>query len=53
MLEPTGTAVVVKGPHPLHIGMAEPAAALERFFVVSETVAVLLLPSFHEAEGFG
>ncbi|MFF3249298.1 multiprotein-bridging factor 1 family protein [Streptomyces sp. NPDC002870] len=36
----------------LHIGMVEPAAALERFFVASETLAVVPLPSFHGAEGF-
>ncbi|MFD0623074.1 hypothetical protein ACFQ2K_09915 [Streptomyces sanglieri] len=36
----------------LHIGMVEPAAALERFFVASETAAVVPLPSCHVAEGF-
>lgn len=36
----------------LHIGMVEPAEALERFFVASETAAVVPLPSFHGAEGF-
>jgi hypothetical protein len=36
----------------LHIGMVEPAAALERFFVASETAAVVPLPSFHGAHGF-
>ncbi|WP_435886031.1 helix-turn-helix domain-containing protein [Streptomyces lydicus] len=36
----------------LHIGMVEPVAALERFFVASETQAVVPLPSFHGAEGF-
>ncbi|MGW2787345.1 hypothetical protein ACWC3X_40090, partial [Streptomyces populi] len=35
-----------------HIGMVEPTEALERFFVVSETAAVVPLPSFHGAEGF-
>ncbi|MCX4869508.1 hypothetical protein OIC43_42395 [Streptomyces sp. NBC_00825] len=32
--------------------MVEPAAALERFFVASETAAVVPLPSCHEAEEF-
>lgn len=36
----------------LHIGMVEPTEALERFFVASETAAVVPLPSFHGAEGF-
>ncbi|MGZ2359856.1 XRE family transcriptional regulator [Streptomyces sp. 372A] len=36
----------------LHIGMVESTEALERFFVASETAAVVPLPSFHGAEGF-
>ncbi|AUH44804.1 transcriptional regulator [Streptomyces sp. CMB-StM0423] len=36
----------------LHIGMVEPVQALERFFVASETAAVVPLPSFHGAEAF-
>ncbi|MEU4504907.1 hypothetical protein [Streptomyces sp. NPDC024089] len=36
----------------LHIRMVEPAAALQRLFVASETAAEVPLPSFHEAEGF-
>ncbi|WP_229898596.1 XRE family transcriptional regulator [Streptomyces finlayi] len=36
----------------LHIGMVERQEALERFFVASETQAVVPLPSFHGAEGF-
>ncbi|WP_328335997.1 MULTISPECIES: hypothetical protein [unclassified Streptomyces] len=36
----------------LHIGMVEPTEALERFFVASETAAVVSLPSFHGSEGF-
>lgn len=35
-----------------HIGMVELAAALERFFVASETTAVVPLPSCREAEEF-
>ncbi|MGG7569765.1 XRE family transcriptional regulator [Streptomyces sirii] len=36
----------------MHIGLVEPAEALERFFVASETAAVVPLPSFHGAQGF-
>ncbi|MFI9081927.1 helix-turn-helix domain-containing protein [Streptomyces sioyaensis] len=36
----------------LHIGLVEPTQPLERFFVASETQAVVPLPSFHGAEGF-
>lgn len=36
----------------LHIRLVEPTEALERFFVASETAAVVPLPSFHGAEGF-
>lgn len=36
----------------LHIGLAEPPVARERFFVASERAAVVPLPSFHGAEGF-
>ncbi len=36
----------------LHLGIVEPAGALERFFVASESAAVVPLPSFHGAEGF-
>ena len=36
----------------LHIGVVEPTKALERFFVASETAAVVPLPSFHGADGF-
>jgi hypothetical protein len=36
----------------LHMGMVEPAEALERFFVASETAAVVPVPAFHGAEGF-
>ncbi|MFE2432178.1 hypothetical protein ACFXJ5_36335 [Streptomyces sp. NPDC059373] len=36
----------------LHIGLVEPAGVLERFFVASESAAVVPLPSFHGAEGF-
>lgn len=36
----------------LHIGMVDPAEAPERFFVASETAAVVPLPSFHGADGF-
>ncbi|GGT56249.1 hypothetical protein GCM10010271_70110 [Streptomyces kurssanovii] len=36
----------------LHIGMVDPASAPERFFVASETAAVVPLPSFHGADGF-
>ncbi|MEU1668427.1 hypothetical protein ABZ547_33580 [Streptomyces sparsogenes] len=36
----------------LHIGVVEPTEALERFFVASETQAVVPLPSCHGAEGF-
>ncbi|MFW6690170.1 helix-turn-helix domain-containing protein [Streptomyces sp. MAR4 CNX-425] len=41
-----------RGVKTLHIGMVEQAAALERFFVASETSAVVPLPSFHGAEAF-
>ncbi|MCY0929443.1 XRE family transcriptional regulator [Streptomyces sp. H27-H1] len=40
------------GQKTLHIGMVEPSSAMERFFVASETAAVVPLPSFHGAEGF-
>lgn len=36
----------------LHIGLVEPLSAMERFFVASESEAVVPLPSFHGAEGF-
>ncbi|MFD9418729.1 XRE family transcriptional regulator [Streptomyces goshikiensis] len=36
----------------LHIGIVEPADAMERFIVASESAAVLPLPSFHGADGF-
>ncbi|WP_231608023.1 XRE family transcriptional regulator [Streptacidiphilus albus] len=36
----------------LHIGMVESPSAMERFFVASESSAVVPLPSFHGAEGF-
>ncbi|MFJ8852321.1 XRE family transcriptional regulator [Streptomyces sp. NPDC102437] len=36
----------------LHMGMVESDQALERFFVASETAAVVPLPSFHGTEGF-
>ncbi|MFM9540140.1 helix-turn-helix domain-containing protein [Streptomyces turgidiscabies] len=36
----------------LHIGLVEPTEALERFFVASESAAVVPLPSFHGADGF-
>ncbi|MEW2296972.1 helix-turn-helix transcriptional regulator [Streptomyces sp. NPDC006743] len=36
----------------LHVRMVEPDEALERFFVASETAAVVPLPSFHGADGF-
>lgn len=36
----------------LHIGLVEPAEALERFFVASETAAVVPLPSLHGQDGF-
>lgn len=36
----------------LHIGVVEPESAMERFFVASESAAVVPLPSFHGAEGF-
>lgn len=36
----------------LHIGLVEPVGVLERFFVASESAAVVPLPSFHGAEGF-
>ncbi|MFE1190148.1 helix-turn-helix domain-containing protein [[Kitasatospora] papulosa] len=37
----------------LHIGLVEPLEAMERYFVASETAAVVPLPSFHGgAEGF-
>ncbi|WP_435058078.1 helix-turn-helix transcriptional regulator [Streptomyces sp. bgisy060] len=36
----------------LHIGIVEPLQAMERYFVASETSAVVPLPSFHGAEGF-
>ncbi|WP_229853295.1 XRE family transcriptional regulator [Streptomyces violascens] len=36
----------------LHIGLVEPAEALERFFVASESAAVVPLPSFHGSDGF-
>ncbi|MFP1629849.1 XRE family transcriptional regulator [Streptomyces sp. 5K101] len=36
----------------LHIGMVDRAGAPERFFVASETAAVVPLPSFHGADGF-
>lgn len=36
----------------MHVGVVEPEQALERFFVASETAAVVPLPSFHGADGF-
>ena len=36
----------------LHIGLMESPSAMERFFVASESSAVVPLPSFHGAEGF-
>ncbi|MFB9539707.1 helix-turn-helix transcriptional regulator [Streptomyces violaceus] len=36
----------------LHIGLVEPLEAMERYFVASESAAVVPLPSFHGAEGF-
>lgn len=36
----------------LHIGLVEPLAAMERYFVASESAAVVPLPSFHGADGF-
>lgn len=36
----------------LHIGLVEPLSVMERFFVASESSAVVPLPSFHGAEGF-
>ncbi|MFF2846905.1 XRE family transcriptional regulator [Streptomyces sp. NPDC058001] len=36
----------------LHVGLVDSPEALERFFVASETAAVVPLPSFHGAEGF-
>ncbi|WP_329127400.1 XRE family transcriptional regulator [Streptomyces sp. NBC_01465] len=36
----------------LHIGLVEPWSAMERYFVASETAAVVPLPSLHGAEGF-
>lgn len=36
----------------LHIGLVESPSAMERFFVASESRAVVPLPSFHGAEGF-
>lgn len=36
----------------LHIGMVEPGAAMERYFVASEGAAVVPLPSFHGADAF-
>ncbi len=41
-----------KGVETLHLGIVETAGALERFFVASESAAVVPLPSFHGAEGF-
>lgn len=37
------------GVQTLHIGMVEPLEAMERYFVASETAAVVPLPSFHGA----
>ncbi|MFF2191117.1 XRE family transcriptional regulator [Streptomyces sp. NPDC058155] len=36
----------------LHVGMVEQPEAMERYFVASETAAVVPLPSFHGADGF-
>ncbi|MFD7552194.1 XRE family transcriptional regulator [Streptomyces sp. NPDC059816] len=36
----------------LHIGLVEPAEALERFFVASESAAVVPLPSLHGQDAF-
>lgn len=52
LLELRDPAARHHGVKTLHVGMVEPPEALERFFVASETQAVVPLPSFHGAEGF-
>lgn len=52
LLELRDPAARRNGVKTLHIGLVEPLAAMERFFVASETAAVVPLPSFHGAEGF-
>ncbi|MEY9840667.1 XRE family transcriptional regulator [Streptacidiphilus sp. EB103A] len=52
LLELRDPAARRNGVKTLHIGLVEPEQALERFFVASESSAVLPLPSFNGAEGF-
>ncbi|WP_414166370.1 XRE family transcriptional regulator [Streptoverticillium reticulum] len=52
LLELRDPAARRNGVKTLHIGMVESAEVLERFFVASETAAVVPLPSFHGADGF-
>ncbi|MEJ8662196.1 helix-turn-helix transcriptional regulator [Streptomyces sp. MS1.AVA.4] len=52
LLELRDPAARRHGVKTLHIGMVEASQALERFFVASETAAVVPLPSFHGADGF-
>ncbi|MEV7778811.1 hypothetical protein [Kitasatospora sp. NPDC088351] len=40
------------GVRTLQIGLVEPPDAMERFFVASESAAVVPMPSFHGADGF-
>ncbi|MET8813987.1 XRE family transcriptional regulator [Streptomyces sp. NPDC004549] len=52
LLELRDPAARHNGVKTLHIGAVERAEVPERFFVASETAAVVPLPSFHGAEGF-
>lgn len=52
LLELRDPAARRNGVKTLHLGLVEPAEALERFFIASEAAAVVPLPSFHGADGF-
>ncbi|TGN73908.1 XRE family transcriptional regulator [Streptomyces bauhiniae] len=52
LLELRDPATRRNGVKTLHIGVVERPEAPERFFVASETAAVVPMPSFHGAEGF-
>ncbi|MFI0742723.1 multiprotein-bridging factor 1 family protein [Streptomyces sp. NPDC021100] len=52
LLELRDPATRRNGVKTLHLGLVEPAQALERFFIASEAAAVVPLPSFHGADGF-
>ncbi|MFI9311337.1 XRE family transcriptional regulator [Streptomyces triculaminicus] len=52
LLELRDPAARRNGVKTLHLGLVEPAGALERFFIASEAAAVVPLPSFHGADGF-